>query len=143
MQPKPELTPYVQSIRVFQSEVGIPASDRSFIPPDGCSKLLFHLENSVEFWTAGKLRIANENGLYFLGNRDSPAQVGPTECPIGFIQIVFAPHGAFPLFGIPMRETADGFFTGDLIFPVVRHTHSFCVLDPCFLSGAGWWEAGE
>jgi AraC-like DNA-binding protein len=34
----------------------------------------------------------------------------------GFIGIEFSPHGAFPLFGIPMQETADEMFESEVLF---------------------------
>jgi len=116
VQPRPTLRPYVRSLHVFESEIGIPLGDRSLVAPNGCSKIIIPYENSLEFRPNGCLQIGKEQGLYFIGTRDTPVRIHASLRRTGFVWMDFQPHGAFALFGIPMRETTGRMLEGDVIF---------------------------
>lgn len=116
VQPRPELQPYIESFWVFESAVGMPLKDTSMAAPNGCPKLIIPYENSLVSVADGRTQISHEQGLYFVGNRDTSTLIHSVGRKTGFIAIEFSPHGAFPIFGIPMQETANCLFDADVVF---------------------------
>ena len=112
-----ELTPYIQSIWIFESPIGLPAADINMAAPNGCSKLIFSYENPIISTVEGRAVKSKEHNLYFVGNRDISVQVCTAEGKTGFIGIEFYPHGAYQLFGIPMYETANRLLSADELIP--------------------------
>ena len=115
VQPRPELRPYIKSIWVFESALGMPPADTSLAAPNGCPKLIILCENSLESTVEGRVQVSRE-GLYFVGNRDSSALIRSSSRKTRFIGIEFSPHGAFPVFGIPMQETVNHLFSAEELF---------------------------
>ena len=107
IEPRTELKAYIKSIWIFESPVGMPQSAGSIAAPNGCPKIIINIENSVISSVDGKLQKSKEHEFYFAGNRDVPVQLSTSECRTCFIGIEFYPHGAYPIFGIPMYETAN------------------------------------
>ncbi len=95
IQPRQELRPYIKSFWVCESAVGLPETDRSLAAPNGCPKLIVPCENSLESLANGRLQVSHEQGLYFVGNRDSSTLIRSSSRRTVFIGIEFAPHGAF------------------------------------------------
>lgn len=116
IRPRQELHPYIKSFWVFESPVGMPPADTSLAAPNGCPKLIIPYENSLESIAGGRLQVSREEGLYFVGNQDRSTLIRSSARKTGFIAIEFSPHGAFPFFGIPMNETANGLFHSDAVF---------------------------
>src|SRR5439155_639590 len=54
--------------------------------------------------------------MYFVGKRDSATLIRSGARKTGFIAIEFRPHGAFPIFGVPMSETANRLWETDSVF---------------------------
>lgn len=107
VKPRQELQPYIESFWVFESTTGIPLADRNLAVPNGCSKLIIPYEISLMGVSNGRAGVSHEHGLYFVGNRIKATLIHSTTRRTGFIGIEFSPHGAFPLFGVPMHETVD------------------------------------
>lgn len=116
VQPGPELRPYIESVWVFESRRGMPPADTSMAAPNGCPKLIIPYENALATVAGGRTHVTHPGGLYFVGNWDTPAILRAGARKTGFVTIEFSPHGAFPFFGIPMDETANGFFNSDDLF---------------------------
>jgi AraC-like DNA-binding protein len=116
VRPRPELHPYVEAFWAFESPTGFPAGDQSVVAPNGCSKLIIPYENSIARVALGNVHVSHERRLYFVGNRDSSTLLQSASRKTGFIAIEFCPHGAFPIFGIPMSETFNGIWDGDELF---------------------------
>jgi len=116
VQPRRELHRYIKSFWVFESAVGMPSTDRSLAAPNGCPKLIIPYENSLESIAGGRSQVSHEQGLYFVGNRGSSTLIRSSSRKTGFIGIEFSPHGAFPVFGIPMQETVNGLFDAEEVF---------------------------
>jgi AraC-like DNA-binding protein len=114
--PRRELQPYIEYFWIFESPTGFPATDSSIAAPNGCSKLIIPYENSLVSVADGRVQISREQRLYFVGNRDSPTLLQSSARKTGFIAIEFCPHGAFPILGIPMAETFNGLWEGDVLF---------------------------
>lgn len=94
----------------------MPPSDMSMAAPNGCPKLVIPYENSLVSTAGGRSRVSREQGLYFVGNRDTSTVIHSTAQKTGFIVIEFAPQGAYPVFGVPMSEAANGLFDADVVF---------------------------
>lgn len=115
VKPRQQLQPYIKSLWVFESAGGMPQTDTNLAAPNGCPKLLILHENSLESVVEGRAQISKP-GLYFVGNRDVPALIHSAPRRTGFIGIEFSPQGGFPVFGIPMKETANHLFESEVVF---------------------------
>ena len=113
--PRQELQPYIKRLWVFESAAGIPQTDTSLAAPNGCPKLIILYENSLESVVEGRVQVSGP-GLYFVGNRDVSARIRCSPRRTGFIGIEFSPQGGFPIFGIPMQETANHLFKSEAVF---------------------------
>ena len=116
IQPHPELRPHVDSLWIFESDIGMPPADKSLAAPNGCSKLIIPYENSLESIANSRSQVSREQGLYFVGNMDTSTVIRSSRQQTGFVGIEFSPCGAFPIFGIPMHETFNGLFDSESLF---------------------------
>jgi AraC-like DNA-binding protein len=116
VKPLPELRPYIQSIWVFESEIGMPPSDTSLAAPNGCAKIIINCENSITSVADGRVQESREHGVYFVGTRDKSVLLRTTTAKTCCIGIEFHPHGAYPVFGIPMVEMTNRLLPADTIF---------------------------
>ena len=115
VKPRHELQPYVKSLWVFESADGMPRTDRSLAAPNGSPKLIILNENSLVSTVEGRAQVSVP-GLYFVGNRDVPVLINSSPRKTDFIGIEFSPQAGFPVFGIPMQETANRLFQSDVVF---------------------------
>lgn len=116
VKPRHELTPYIESFWVLERPSGLPAGDSSIAAPNGCSKLIIPCENSLVSIADGKVQNSYEKKLYFVGNRDSSTLLESNPRKTGCIVVEFNPHGAFPIFGVPMAETFNRLWEGNAVF---------------------------
>lgn len=114
--PRAELRPYIESFWVLESPTGLPASASSIAAPNGCAKLIFPYDNSIVSEADGRIQLTRAQHMNFVGNRDSATLIRTTAQPTGFIAIEFRPSGAFPIFGVPMSETANRLWETDDVF---------------------------
>ncbi len=116
VEPRAELKPYIQSIWVFESPVGMPPSDTNLAAPNGSAKIIINCENSVTSVVDGRVQESREHGLYFIGTRDKSVLLRTNPGQTSFIGIEFYPHGAYPVFGVPMAEVTNRFLPADELF---------------------------
>jgi AraC-like DNA-binding protein len=116
VRPRPELRPYVESFWVLESPIGLSPSALSIAAPNGCSKLIIPYENSIVSVADGRTQMSYAHRMYFVGNRDSATLIWSSPQKTGFIAIEFRPHGAFPIFGVPMSETSNQLWETDCVF---------------------------
>ncbi len=114
-EPRRELKPCIQSIWVFESSIGMPPSATSLAAPNGCPKLIIQYENSIISTAQGRTHETRQHGLYVVGTRDVAVHLSTPPGRTGFIGIEFHPQGAYPLFGIPMTETANRLFPAETL----------------------------
>ncbi|HEY9166645.1 MAG TPA: DUF6597 domain-containing transcriptional factor [Candidatus Kryptonia bacterium] len=110
-----ELRPYIQSIWIFESPVGMLPSDNNLAAPNGCPKLIFNYENSITSIVEGRVQESREHCLYFAGTRDCSAVLRTKSGKACCIGIEFYPHGAYPVFGIPMAEMTNRLLPAELL----------------------------
>lgn len=111
IEPRVELKPYVRAIWIFESEVGLPASEVSIVAPNGCAKLIVSCENSLVSTVEGRSHLSREQSLYFVGLRDIPVTLSTPPGRAGFIGVEFYPFGAFPVLRLSIfasKEFTDG-----------------------------------
>jgi AraC-like DNA-binding protein len=116
VKPRRELQPYIESLWIFESPSGLPATDTSIAAPNGCCKLTFPLDNSLISVADGVTEISSPQRLYFVGNRNSATFLQSSSHKTGCIGIEFFPHGAFPIFGIPMGDLFNALWGADVLF---------------------------
>jgi len=107
VRPCAELQPFIQSMWVFESATGLPTSETNMAAPNGCPKLIISYRNAITSVAEGRVQNNREQGVYFVGTRDVPVVLRTSPTQTRFIGIEFFPHGAYPIFGIPMHETAN------------------------------------
>jgi AraC-like DNA-binding protein len=115
IRPKAELQPYVESLWIFESALGMPPEHQSLAAPNGCPKLIFLYESSLTSMVHGRTQVCPES-LYFVGARDCPVVLSSSPKKVAFIGIEFYSQGAYPCFGIPMSETANRLFDAETLF---------------------------
>lgn len=114
--PRAELRPYIESFWVLESPTGLPAAASSIAAPNGCAKLIIPYDNSILSEADGRIQLTRAQHMNFVGNRDSATLIRTSAQPTGFIAIEFRPHGAFPIFGVPMSDTSNRLWETDDVF---------------------------
>ena len=107
LQPRGELRGHIQSIWLFESDSGLPASDVSMAAPNGCPKLVVNFENSLISSVHGRAKETTEQSLSFVGIRSLPVVLSTPPRRTSFLGIEFRPSAVFPIFGIPMNELTN------------------------------------
>jgi AraC-like DNA-binding protein len=115
VKPLHELKPFIKSIWVFESRIGMQPSDTNLAAPNGCCKIIINCGNSIISSVGGHVWKSNEHGIYFIGNRNIPVHISTPKKKTVFIGIEFYPFGAYPVLGIPMIETANQSFPFEVI----------------------------
>jgi AraC-like DNA-binding protein len=84
--------------------------------PNGCPKLVIPYENSLTSIADNRIQVSREQGIYFVGNRDTSTLIHSSPMKTGFIVIEFCPYGAYPFLRIPMEESTNRLLASDEIF---------------------------
>jgi len=105
--PRAELTAYIERFWVFESSAGLPPGKNNIVPPNGCAKLVIPVLNSIDSASSKGNGHSRPGELYFVGNQDSPTALNTSASKTLFVTIEFKPNGTFPLFGVPMHELAN------------------------------------
>src|SRR5262245_56602136 len=66
-----ELKPYIQAFWVFESSIGMLASEANLAAPNGCPKLIIPCENTITSFADDRVQQSYEEQLHFVGNRQS------------------------------------------------------------------------
>jgi AraC-like DNA-binding protein len=114
--PRAVLPPYVESFWVLESFNGLLAAANSIAAPNGCAKLIIPFDNSIVSEADGRVQLTRAHRMNFVGVRDSATLIRTSAHKTGFIAVEFRPHGAFPVFGVPMSETANRLWETDDVF---------------------------
>ena len=107
MEIRAELIRYVQAIWLLENPGGLAPSDVSLAAPNGAPKLIFNFENSVTSVVNGHIQKSKEHTMYFVGTRDTSALLYTEPGKVCCIGVEFYPHGAYPIFGIPMGDLSN------------------------------------
>jgi AraC-like DNA-binding protein len=115
VEPYSELKPFIKSIWVFESPIGMKSSDSNLAVPNGCCKIIINCGNSIFSNVGGHVWKSSDHGIYFIGNRDIPVHISTPEKKTIFVGIEFYPFGAYPVLGIPMSEISNQSFPFEVI----------------------------
>lgn len=91
IEPRIELKPYIKSMWIFESPIGMPLSAAGLAAPSGSSKIIINYENSITTIVEGRTQENKEHGFYFVGQRDIPVQITTPGGKTGFLGIEFYP----------------------------------------------------
>lgn len=114
--PRAELRRYIESFWVLESPDGLPWAAESIAAPNGCAKLIIPYHNAIVSEADGRVQTTRPNRLNFVGNRRTVTRLRTSPHKTAFIAIEFRPHGAFPIFGVPMSETSNRLWETDDVF---------------------------
>src|SRR5262245_28335659 len=114
--PRAAPQPYIESFWVLDSPTGLPAAANSTAAPNGCAKLIIPHDNSIVSEADGRVQLTRAHRMNFVGIRDSATLIRTSPHKTGFIVVEFRPHGAFPIFGVPMSETSNRLWETDDVF---------------------------
>lgn len=97
--PRPQLTPYLARIQVFESTGRLPIGERKLIVPNANLKLTLTYRNGIVANVGQKTFTQAENRLSLTGLIDLPVSLDPyADAPTGTIIIEFNPAGAHRFF---------------------------------------------
>lgn len=103
----PRLEPWIDSIWVFESDVGVPETSSRVIAPNGKAKLILSYRNSLHVEHARGFQTGREGGLHFIGIWDESAVISSPLEATGTIGIEFKPEGVSRFAGFGMHEIAN------------------------------------
>lgn len=101
----PRLLPWIDSIWVFESDVGVPETSSRVIAPNGKAKLILSYRNSLHVEHARGFQTGREGGLHFIGVWDESAVISSPLEATGTIGIEFKHEGVRPHRGV--RDARD------------------------------------
>lgn len=107
IQPERQLGPYVASIWIFESRLGVPIADSRIIVPDGRAKIILPYKNAL--CASGKPEFLNaqEQHMFLVGIQTSPVTIGSTATETGTIGVELTPKGLYHLFHLRMHEITN------------------------------------
>lgn len=103
----PHLEPWIDSIWVFESDVGVPQASSRIIAPNGKAKLILSFENRLDVEHAGGIQVGREGGLHFVGIWDQATTISSPVAASGTIGIEFHPNGVSRFAGFPLALSAN------------------------------------
>lgn len=113
--PVPALRPYVKTVFVFETKLGMPKTDFSLTAPNGSMKLVIPYKNNMRSIHSTGTREHKESTWLILGLSTQATKV---ECDpdYGNICVEFEPLGAYKFFHLALNELKNQIYTGRDIF---------------------------
>lgn len=105
--PDPELRPWIDSLWVFESGEGVPASSSRVIAPNGKAKLILSFRNAIHVEHARGFQEGREGGLHIIGAWDEASVISSPARETGTIGIEFHAEGIARFVGPGMHEIAN------------------------------------
>lgn len=110
------LRPYVDSIWVFESGEGVPASSSRVVAPNGKPKLVLSFRNALDVRHARGFQEGREGRLHVIGVWDEASTISSAAQSTGTIGIEFHPEGLARFAGFPLHEIANRVLDSDTVF---------------------------
>ena len=111
-----QLKPYIDSFWVYESALGVPATDARIVVPNGTAKILIPIKNPLIATIGQKTMMAKEHHIYLAGLNENPMQITGDAKQTVTLGIQLTPKGLCRFFNLSMRETTDQLFTFEDIF---------------------------
>jgi AraC-like DNA-binding protein len=116
IKPKSEIAQYVDLFWVFECDFGLPVFDSRIVVPNGTSKIIIPLKNSIYTHVNEKEFETKEQKIHLTGLWDKPTVISSHSSYTGTIGIDFTPIGTSALFPFSMKEFKNSIFTFEDIF---------------------------
>jgi len=110
------LRPWIESIWVFESGDGVPASSSRVIAPNGRPKLILSFENALDVRHARGFQEGGEGRLHVIGVWDESSVISSAARRTGTVGVEFHPEGLSRFAGFPLREIANRVSDADAVF---------------------------
>jgi AraC-like DNA-binding protein len=111
-----QLRPYIDSFWVYESALGVPATDARIVVPNGTAKILIPIKNPLIATIGQKTMMAKERHIYLAGLNENPTQITGDAKQTVTLGIQLTPKGLYRFFNLSMHETTDQLFTFEDIF---------------------------
>jgi len=114
LSPIPELKPYVTRLWWFENNTGL-VNHGTLIVPNARPKIILSVKNAISTTGGGKTDTCTENGIYFIGIRDTPVTLSTAPGDSVSLGIELTTQGAYRFLHTPMSEVANSAYSfGDL-----------------------------
>ena len=105
--PHPILSPYVETVWLFESTSGLPAGDVRTIVPNGRIKLIIPFRSDQFIAVGDKVALHRQESITVTGMMDGPVVVHTAAENIGILGVEFKTAAAFHFLGLPLKELTD------------------------------------
>lgn len=111
-----QLQPYISSFWVYESALGVPATDARIVVPNGTAKILIPIKNPLIATVGRKTMTAKEHHIHLAGLNENPTKITGDATQTITLGIQLTPKGMYRFFNLSMHETTDQLFTFEDIF---------------------------
>jgi AraC-like DNA-binding protein len=115
-EPLGQLQPYISSFWVYESALGVPATDARIVVPNGTAKILIPIKNPLIATVGRKTMTAKEHHIHLAGLNENPTKITGDAKQTITLGIQLTPKGLYRFFNLSMHETTDQLFTFEDIF---------------------------
>lgn len=109
--PKPSLQPYIDSFWIFESNYGVPHTDKRLIAPNAKAKIIIPYQNAISTIDNEQVTYYREGEVFFIGIWDKPVVLSTHASHTGTIGIELTPKGAYKFTHIPMYELTNKIYS--------------------------------
>lgn len=110
------LSPYIDSIWVFESGEGVPTSSSRVVAPNGRPKFVLSYRNALDVRHARGFQEGREGRLHVIGVWDEASVISSAASATGTIGIEFHPEGLSRFAGFPLHGIANRVLDADAVF---------------------------
>jgi AraC-like DNA-binding protein len=111
IQPRKELTNYIDTFWVFENDFGVPVADNRVIAPNGKAKIIYPYLNGLATTSNGIKTHYPEQDVYLIGIWDRPVTLSSFVRVTGTIGLELKPNGIYRFASITMADIANRIFS--------------------------------
>lgn len=109
--PRPELARYIDTMWLFESDLGVPIEDSRIIAPNGKAKIIYPYRNGLSTTFNSLTQHHKEQDVYFIGIWDKPLRLSSQTNATGTIGIELTPNGLHRFASISFSEISNAIFS--------------------------------
>jgi AraC-like DNA-binding protein len=113
--PNKWLQPYIQTIFILETKVGIPKNEFSLIAPNGSMKLVIPYRNSMRSTIGQIFREHKEASCFIIGLSTNSANI-ECDADYGNLCVEFKPFGAYRFFDFTLQEISNQIYNTYEVF---------------------------
>jgi AraC-like DNA-binding protein len=114
--PQEQLAPYIASLWIFESGVGLPMNDSRIIVPDGRAKILIPYKNSLSVDIDGCSTYTKEHQIFLTGIQTNPRTICSPSTDTGTLGVELTPKGLYHFFKLSLHELTDRIYSFEHLF---------------------------